>query len=428
MSLVANAAQLVGLNGLQMLDPLILKFCNNSQKKGLLLKGGISIGLTAAGIGLGYVCEPLAILCSTTSSVVLGNIVSEGLNIGLYHFKEGLDAILEKYDLDRYTGDILDPVIDIAAAVGVRQLAGLSTNIPGLNQIFNGLPQYSNHTLDVAAITNISVYSPPEKGAMGSFFSKLGSGLQYIFNLGSSTDNVKGNPLSQSLDLAGQNMMLHGLFKIGETAFKAIHGWFTGKKTTISKYDIKSILKAQLKAENIEFESKMLKAQAEQIYARIEQSEKYYESFSKRPDMKKSIDTVSNLYREKFGEALKEQYGSALSNNPKLLAKSHELVDKLIKAEVTGRLIGAKEAYSKIIQFKQCGISMPEEMRGFIKDAAQQKLAQEANSLNATEKEKQVYKYLFSKTAEIEIEFAQLSYLFMAMQQEAEFSPELANA
>ena len=396
-------------------DPLIERACGDSKTKEFLAKGallGVSFGLATFG---GY--ETVCYFSYQMASITFGSIIMDNLGSGLYNFKELVADKLDRYDLDHLM-DTLDPIIDITAGVGLRQLAGCATSIP--------LPRPNFTT----SATGTSLQNNTEKNHFSSgnenqsLFAKIGSGISSVLSIGQSSKYNESNLISNGLDLAGGNMVISGLFKLVSNGCSAVLRLWQGDKVKLSVYDIKSIIKAQ----GGDYDRAQVKAQAEHIYAKIEQSEKYYESFSKRPNMKKSIDIVSNLYRENFGPGLKEQYGSALSNNPKLLAKSYKLVDTLMKVEVTSRLIDAREAYSKIIQFKQYGISMPEEMRGFIKDAAQQKLAQEANSLNATEKEKQVYKNLFSKTAEIEIEFAQLSYLFMAMQQEAEFSPEFANA
>jgi hypothetical protein len=395
MSLIASATQLT-VSGISQiyLDPILYNLCKGDQKKVLMSKSAVAITSILASIVIGHLgCQTVAIALDFASNTILGGVASQGINIGLEELKEFLEKQSEKFGLDKYkyTNYIIGSVVDVTATVGVMKLGSLASNIPSLSNIpwiSSHLPNYKNTSLDLGSNTKLPIYKLPEEGGIMSYIS---SGFKKVF--GTSPSYVKGNTISSILGVVAQEMMLRSALNFGE----AIYSYVTGKKDAISKYDIKCLIKAQLEGEGVKINQGDLKSQSEYIYSQFQSSEKYYSSICKNKKTKETVDTVINLYSKNFGNALKEQYSSALSINPKLEHTVKAFIEELMLAEVTGRLLQWKEYYPIV---KNVQKDWPQDVNDYIKQVAIAKLNHELEQFNEpTDKEKSAYKALFFNSA-----------------------------
>ena len=416
-----NQILLQGFNTL--VDPFIISLCNGSKAKEIGVKAGITAGSCAISAVLFGPTELGAKIFYALSSVVCGSIIMDYVGLVLTKTKDWIADKLDDYGYDKYI-DIIDPIIDIGTGIALRKTAGWSISLPTITPTTAKDAQ----TLDLQGNTNVSsVADTSSKGLFGKIFNGLSNAASAIFNLGQSTQYNEGHLISNSLDLAGGNLLLNGVVKLTTNIGSSIWNFFSGtNKAALSVYDIKEILRTQISSED--YNRATVKAQAEQIFVEIQKSAQYIERFKDKPEIQKNIEILTGLYIKDSGMELKSAYSSALSDNPKLLDKSGILVDKLMEAQVTNRLLNARECFSKIAQFKEYGIEMPIEMKPYIEQAAKYKLIEETKIFKGiTDDEAIAYKSLFSRAAEIEVEFAQVSSYILAMQQQgAEESPEFA--
>lgn len=416
-----NQVLLQGFN--TYVDPLIEKLCGNSKAKEL----GVKIGVTALASGASYATfgssELVAKLLHALSSTIFGSIITDYVNFGLKNVKDFIADKLDDYGYDKYM-DIVDPFLDIGTGFALRQVAGSATSLPNITSWMGAKEVAGGNLQNSTAIPKVS--SNESKGLFSKIFGGIGDTASAVFNLGKSTQYNEGNLVSNSLDMAGGSLILNGAMKGVISIFSGVWNLITGNdKSELSVYDIKNILKTQIPSED--YNRAEVKAQADQIFAKIQQSDKYVESFASKPEIQKNIEIVTGLYSKVIGVQLKAQYASALSDNPELFEKSEIFVDKLMETQVTSRLLGAREMFSKIAQLKEHGLEIPNQLKQVITEVAQQKLAQELNGFkNISGEEKVAYKSLFSKATEIEVEFQQLSYMMAIQQQAAEAAPEFA--
>ncbi len=379
------------------LDPLVERGCGDSKIKEFGFKALITASSALVSYGLFSVNEFGAKIFHSFSSIVLGSIITDNIGKFLATSEEWIADKLEEYDgYDQYA-DLIAPALHISAGICLRQVAGLSTNIPGFTSWMES-KDTSIGSLEIQT-NRVSITDDSPKGCLAKICSRIGSAFGSVIKLGQSIQYTEGHLVSNSLDIAGGNFLLNGVIKFVTNITGAVLGRFTSSNE-LSVYDIKNILKAQIPA--AEYNRAEVKAQAEQIFAKFQQSEQYY--LKQKPEIQEKIDIVTGLYNKNLGLAIKVQYGSALSSNPKQLEKLEVLSEKLMTNQIIERLLNARKCYGEIKQLEESGITISADNQNKCREFSKLKLGTEIKTFgNVTSNEEATHLDLFSRATELEL-------------------------
>jgi hypothetical protein len=357
----------------------IAGLCGNSITKESLITVGIGTVsyLLAIPFEEGSICKSIFNACSQSMYI---NAIIGCVNPVIDDSQEWISNKLDYYGYDEYT-EYVDPLLDITAALALRQMSGLALELNIPSTVSTAMPSDS----------------PSVAQTSQSILGRISNG----FNIGKVSQANTPNIASQPLDFTADFMFLRGIGKLITSIATSIYQSFSDNKSELSVYDIKNILKAEIPAE--EYNRAAVKAKAEQIIAKIQQADNYYEKFESKPDIQKKIDIVTNLYLKNIGIQLKMQYASILADNPKLIEKSELLVEKSMKMQVIDRLMKAQTMSAELKEIKKLNI-LPEAK--IIKQQAYIQLNLDLKQFSdATAEEQAHYKNLFSKAAMIEAEY-----------------------